>query len=126
MLLTVVSSKSLADVARIFPDVASRHGFGVLGVHDLRQRLEQKGVNFPKPCLVFEVCNPQKAKTVLERDMGLSALLPCRVSLYEEGGRTRLSTLLPTELIALFDHPELRTVAEEVEATLKKILADLS
>jgi hypothetical protein len=43
---------------------------------------------------------------------------------YEEGGHTKLATIRPTALIALFASPDLRDVAEEVERTLMAIMAD--
>ena len=48
--------------------------------------------------------------------------LPCRISIYEEGGKTILATLKPTTLLAMFNVPELEQVAQEVEATIIKIM----
>jgi len=47
-----------------------------------------------------------------------------RISLYEEEGRTKLATLRPTALMALFPSPQLKAVAEEVERTLTAIMAE--
>jgi uncharacterized protein (DUF302 family) len=47
-----------------------------------------KGVELARECLIFEVCQPRQAKKVLDQDMSLSTALPCRISLYEEGGKT--------------------------------------
>ena len=46
----------------------------------------------------------------------------CRISVYEEGGKTRLATIKPTALIGLYPNPELKGVAEEVETTLVLIM----
>jgi len=46
-----------------------------------------------RECLIFEVCRPQQAKKVLEENMSISTMLPCRISLYEEGGKTILASL---------------------------------
>jgi uncharacterized protein (DUF302 family) len=70
----------------------------------------------------LEVCNPGKAKTVLEADMSISNALPCRISVYEDGGKIKVSTLKPTQLLGLFGRPELDPVAQEVEATLVRII----
>lgn len=72
----------------------------------------------------MEVCNPHQAKRVLEANLEISTALPCRISVYEEAGRTRLATLKPTAVIGLFSNPELRGVAEEVEATLARIMEE--
>jgi uncharacterized protein (DUF302 family) len=60
------SSKSVAEIARAFPEVCAKYKFGVLGSIDLRQKLQEKGLVFDRECLVFEVCNPQAAKQVLD------------------------------------------------------------
>jgi uncharacterized protein (DUF302 family) len=71
---------------------------------------------------VFEVCNPHQAKEVLSRAMEISTALPCRISVYEEGGRTVLATLKPTILLGLFDAPGAAPAAQEVEDTIVKIM----
>jgi uncharacterized protein (DUF302 family) len=126
MLHVIESSRSVQDIEKSFPATAAKHKFGVLGVHNLKQKMNEKGVAFERECLVFEVCNPQKAKQVLESDMSISTALPCRVSVYEEGGRTKIATLKPTALIGLFGKPELTSVAEEVESSLMQIIKELA
>jgi len=49
--------------------------------------------------------------------------LPCRISVYEEFGITKLATIKPTALIALYATPDLKAVAEDVEATLERIMS---
>jgi uncharacterized protein (DUF302 family) len=124
MLYVVESSKPLERVAKDLEAAAVRHKFGVLGVHDLKATMAKKGVEFARECRIFEVCNPHQAKKVLEANPELSTALPCRISIYEEGGITRLATLKPTALIALYGNPELKGVAEEIEKTLGQIMTE--
>ena len=124
MLHIVESKKSLADVARDLEQAVARHKFGVLGVHDLKAKMAEKGVPFTRECRVFEVCNPHQAKKVLEANLEISTALPCRISVYEEGEVTKLATLKPTALIELYATPGLQGVAKEVEATLEAIMAE--
>jgi uncharacterized protein (DUF302 family) len=86
--------------------------------------MEKKGVAFDHACLIFEVCQPQQAKKVLEENMSVCTALPCRISLYEEGGKTTLATLKPTTLLAMFNTPQLEGVAKEVEDTIVKIMTE--
>ena len=124
MLHVVDSKKPLDRVAQDLEAAVTRHKFGVLGVHDLKATMAKKGVPFARECRIFEVCNPHQAKKVLEANLEISTALPCRISVYEEGGRTRLATIKPTAMIALYPNPELKHVAEEVEATLVAIMAE--
>ena len=103
-------------------EAAAANQFGVLGVHNLKQKMNAKGVEFGPECRIVEVCNPKKAKSVLETDMSISNALPCRISVYEESGKVKVSTLKPTAILALFGQPELESVAKEVEDTMIRII----
>ena len=124
MLHIVESKKPLARVAADLEQAVVRHKFGILGVHDLKAMMAEKGVPFARECRVFEVCNPHQAKKVLESSLELSTALPCRISIYEDGGVTKLATIRPTALIELYRNAELKGVADEVEATLISIMAE--
>jgi len=124
MLYIVESTKPLARLVADLEQAVARHKFGVLGVHDLKAKMAEKGVPFTRECRIFEVCNPHQAKRVLETNLEISTALPCRISVYEEGGKTKLATIRPTALIELYQNPELRGVAEEVEDTMVKIMAE--
>ncbi len=126
MLFKVESSKKLEPLCQDLEKAVVAHKFGVMTVHDLRETMKKKGVQFDRPCRIFEVCNPLQAKKVLEKNMDLSAFLPCRISVYTEGEKTILATLKPTELISLMNMPDLQPVAKEVEDTLIQIMKEAS
>lgn len=118
------SAASLDTVCARLPEIAQKHQFGVLGVHNLKEKMQAKGVAFDRECRVFEVCNPQQAKNVLASAMEISTALPCRISVYEENGQTVLASLKPTMLLSLFDAPGARSTAESVEATTIAIMEE--
>ena len=124
MLFRIQSRKSLSEVAKALEAAAQRHKFRVLAVHDLKQKMQEKGVEFDRDCLIYEVCNPQQAKKVLEANTEISTALPCRISLYREGDRVTLATLRPTALLDLFQTPALRSVAEEGEQTMRQMMEE--
>lgn len=126
MLYRIDSKKSLAQIAQEFEAVAQKHKFGVLAVHDLKAKLKEKGVDFDRECLIYEVCNPQQAKQVLEVNPEISTALPCRVAVYTEGESVILSTIRPTAMIEMFRSPELKAVAEEVEAVVVRIMDEVA
>jgi len=86
--------------------------------------MAEKGVAFDRECRIFEVCNPHQAKKVLDTNLEISTALPCRISVYQEGGVTKLATIKPTAMIDLGSTPALKDVAREVEATLEVIMAE--
>lgn len=122
MLYRVESRKTLAEIASGLEAAAQRHKFGVIAVHDLKAKMKEKGVEFERECLIYEVCNPHQAKMVLEANAEISTVLPCRISVYSEGAGLTLATLRPTALIDLFQTPALRAVAQEVEEVIIKMM----
>ncbi len=115
MLFQIESTKPLEAIDQGLREAAARHQFGVLTAHDLKETMKKKGVEFAGECMIYEVCNPHQAKKVLEANGAISTALPCRISVYRDGDRYRLATILPTALIQLFRNPELEPVAREVE-----------
>jgi len=124
MLVKLSTDKTVSEAAAALEAAVQANHFGVMQVHNLKETMAKKGVEFARQCRIFEVCNPHQAKKVLEANLEISTALPCRISAYEEGGGTRLATIKPTAMIALYPNPELRGVAEEVERTLEAIMAE--
>lgn len=116
----VVTSKKSVEQATVDLEAAVRqNGFGVLHQYDLKKTLAGKGVELPQECRILDVCNPQQAARVLAADMGMNVALPCRISVYEDGGQTKLGMVKPTAMLAsLSDSPELKRVAEDVERAI--------
>ncbi len=126
MLFEVESTKTLDQVCQRLEKAVVDHKFGVMTVHNLKETMKKKGVEFEKECRIFEVCNPHQAKKVLEKNMEISTALPCRISVYTEGNKVKLATLKPTALILQFNAPGLESVAKEVEETLIQIMKEAS
>jgi len=124
MLIKVSTDKTVSETAAALQAAVKANHFGVMQVHNLKETMEKKGVEFSRECLIFEVCQPQQAKKVLDQNMSVSTALPCRISMYEESGKTILATLKPTTMLAMFNSPQLEGVAREVEDTIVKIMKE--
>ena len=124
MLYEIRTKKNLREVAAALEAAAEKYKFGVLAVHDLKARMKEKGVEFDRDCLIYEVCNPQQAKKVLEANPEISSALPCRISIYADNGGFALATLRPTALIGVFATPALQAVAQEVEDVILKMMEE--
>ncbi len=124
MLIKLSTDKTVSEAATALQAAVQTNHFGVMQVHNLKETMAKKGVEFNRECLIVEVCQPQQAKKVLDENMSVSTALPCRISIYEEGGKTILATLKPTVLLAMFNAPQLAGVAQEVEDTIVKIMKE--
>ncbi|MCB1063532.1 MAG: DUF302 domain-containing protein [Verrucomicrobiae bacterium] len=123
-LITVATSKALDQACEDLEAAVTAHKFGVMTKHDLKQTMAKKGVEFDRECRIFEVCNPMQAKRVLEADIDVSTALPCRISIYEEDGEVRFSTIRPTAMLGMFGAAGAEDVAKEVEDTMVAIMEE--
>lgn len=126
MLFELECSKSIEELDRSLRQAATDHHFGILAVHDLEQTLKEKGHPLGNACRVYELCNPQQAKQVLDHNPAFSSLLPCRVSVYGSGAKLVLSTVLPVSLFSLISggNQKLLPVASEVEDDMKAMMRE--
>ena len=123
MYYIVESTKPFEQAAADLDTAVKKHGFGVLHVHDLGNTLRGKGQLFTEQCRVFEVCNPAQAAKVLAADMRINMALPCRISVYTQGGKTMIGLIKPVAMLtALSSDPVLAQVANDVEtATMRMV-----
>ena len=122
MLIKLSTDKTVSETAAALQTAVQANHFGVMQVHNLKETMTKKGVEFIPECLIFEVCQPEQAKKILDQNMSVSTALPCRISIYEEGDKTILATLQPTVLLAMFNSPQMKGVAQEVEDAIVKIM----
>ncbi|MBN1359394.1 MAG: DUF302 domain-containing protein [Sedimentisphaerales bacterium] len=103
----------------------SEEGFGVLTKIDVQEKFkEELGIDF-KNYVILGACDPANAHRAIlaEEDVGL--LLPCNVIVYERDGRTVVSVIRPTVAMQMVDNPDLKAVAEEVEAKLESVIVSI-
>jgi uncharacterized protein (DUF302 family) len=102
---------------------AAEHGFRVLHTHDVAATLAEKG--FPRePLKIIEVCNAKYASQILNRDVKISLMLPCPISVYVQDAKTHVSTLLPTAMIEFFPAAGIEGLASEVERIVLQIVQE--
>jgi uncharacterized protein (DUF302 family) len=121
---SIDTRKPIERVRANLESACARHRFGVMGVHDVRAKLAEKGFPLERDCVIYEVCSPPQAKKVLDEDPRISTALPCRISVWREGEAVRLGTIRPTLMLAMFGAEKLTSVAEEVERTLTAIMEE--
>ncbi len=93
MIYKTTTQYPLETVKSQMQEHAKAVGFGVLGTYAFKQILESKGHPIEKDITVFELCNPVAAQSALDTLPEISVYLPCRLSLYEENGKTTLATI---------------------------------
>ncbi len=116
MYYVVTTEKTFEQAVTDLTEEVVKLQFGVLHVHNLGETLRSKGLDFSENCKVLEVCNPKQAAKVMAIDMSLNMALPCRISVYTEGGETKIGLIKPEKMLsALSQDEELIKIAKEVE-----------
>jgi len=112
-------------VARV-TEALKAEGFGVLTEIDVQATLKEKlGVAFRK-YVILGACNPRLAHRALQLDLDVGLLLPCNVTVYEDGPDSVVSVVDPETLLAVIDKPALRPVAEEARRKLGNVVRALT
>jgi uncharacterized protein (DUF302 family) len=111
-------------LARV-PEALKAEGFGVLTRIDVKQTLKEKiGVEFRR-YQILGACNPKLAHQALTAELGIGAMLPCSVAVWDEGdGRVTVNAVDPLQTIAAAS-PALRPLAEQVRERLTRALSGI-
>lgn len=110
------------EVVQKTVDELKKEGFGVLTEIDVKATLKKKlDVDFDK-YVILGACNPPFAYQSLQAEKDIGRRLPCNVIVYEQGDKTYVSTILPTIAMNMVQNEGLRTIAEQVEQKLKKVV----
>jgi uncharacterized protein (DUF302 family) len=120
----VVTTPKTVDTAALdLEEAVQEKGFSLLHMYDLKKTLKDKGIDFVHDCRVLEICNPQQAADVLSNNMSANMVLPCRISVWEERGKTHIGMIPPQDMMAsLSDVPALQNIAAQVEAQMQGII----
>ena len=98
-----------------------KEGFGVLTTIDVQQKLKEKlNIDFPK-YMILGACNPPLAHKAISAEWDIGLLLPCNVTVYEKSNSVYIGIMKPTQAMAAVENDNLRSIALEVEAKLKRV-----
>jgi uncharacterized protein (DUF302 family) len=99
---TVETKKSPEITITALQESLKEEKFGVLWQLDMKEKLNEKGVEFDQTYHILEVCNPVEVKRVLSENALVGYFLPCKIAVYEEDGTTKIGMPKPTALIGLW------------------------
>lgn len=123
MFYKVTTDKSFEELSDALEAEVPNHKFGVLHIHNLGETLRSKGIDFKEQSKVFEVCNPIYANKIIEQDMTLNTVLPCRISIYTENTTTYIAILKPSEMFkTLTENVTVLELAKEIDEVMIKIV----
>ena len=112
-------------VSRVTEEL-KKEGFGILTEIDVKETLKKKlDVDFKK-YKILGACNPHFAYQALQVEDKIGTMLPCNVVVQEaEEGRVEVAAIDPIASMQAVQNPGLQDIADQVQAKLKSVIANL-
>ena len=103
-----------------------KEGFGVITEIEVKEALKEKlDVDF-KRYRILGACNPAFAHEALQVEDKIGTMLPCNVIVQEiSAGVVEVAAIAPIASMQAIDKAKLKSVAEHVQAQLKRVIAAL-
>lgn len=120
MFVAEESKFSFEETVNTIVETAEKNEWTVSHIYDLQASLKKKNFDVA-PVYVLSLCNPKYANNILgtDDDRVVSAMMPCRVAVYEKGEKTYIS-MLNAELFARFLSKNAKqTIVDTSEETLE-------
>ncbi|RJP52694.1 MAG: DUF302 domain-containing protein [Anaerolineaceae bacterium] len=101
-------------------------GFGVLTEIDVTSTFKQKmDVDFRR-YVILGACNPKLAHRALSAKLDVGLLLPCNVTMYEDGDDVVVTAVDPNAMLAVLkDDDAVSQVANEAREKLARVIESL-
>ena len=102
-------------------------GFGVLTQIDIQATLKEKLNADFRRYVILGACNPALAHRALSANLDVGLLLPCNVTVYEEGAGSVVTAVDPMEMLrGLTADPVTHAVAVEAGTKLRRAIEQLT
>ncbi|WP_226037598.1 DUF302 domain-containing protein [Aquibacillus saliphilus] len=115
---TVETNKTMEEAIHSLEGSLKEEKFGVLWQFDIKDKLQEKGLDFNQNYMVLEVCNPHEAQRVLSKNLMVGYFLPCKIVVYEDAGKTKIGMPKPTALIQMVNDESIKELAADIEERL--------
>lgn len=99
-------------------------GWGIPTQLNVNKMTAEKGVALAVKIHIIELCKPEYAKHVLESAPAFSAMMPCRIGLFEQEGKTfvsKMNTGMMSMILGGIVGKTMKKVAKEEENILKTL-----
>jgi uncharacterized protein (DUF302 family) len=128
------STLSIEEVRLRIGRTLEKHGFAVVGMHDVMDRYLQTGHVLEDSIFVCEFSSPGLARDAYRQWPQLSVFGFSRISIYSVQGQTRLAALLPSSIMKLLPREWVSAkarkpylpVVRDYDRRIKRVLAELA
>lgn len=94
MFIVHESKLGFDETVEVITNSVKENNWSMPHQYDLQATMKKHGFEV-NPVIVFSLCKPEHAHQILSDDAvrNVSSLMPCRVAVYEKGGKTYVSML---------------------------------
>jgi len=127
MIVTKESRFGMDKTVDMIDSSSTENGWAVLRVWDLGERMVKAGYEEAPLVKVLEFCHAENTYNVLknEEDMFISAIMPCRMAVYEYGNGKAYVSRMNIGLMSKLFSPNVKSVMAGVAEDDKRILKDI-
>jgi uncharacterized protein (DUF302 family) len=123
---TVQFRGTVPEAVQKLTEELKKRSFGVLSNIDVQKIIKEKLGEDMDGYVILDVCNPKHAKRALDAHKEVGLILPCKITIFENGDSVWISLYKPTEAIAVLGFEDLKPLAEEVEKELSSAIMSVS
>jgi uncharacterized protein (DUF302 family) len=107
-------------------DALMAEGFGVLTQIDVKATFKQKINADFRRYMILGVCKPELALRALSANLNVGLLLPCHVTVYEDGDGSVVAVIDPVETLGVLKEDSVvQEVGVEARTRLQRVIASL-
>ncbi|MFO7978705.1 MAG: DUF302 domain-containing protein [Bacteroidales bacterium] len=123
----VKSDQPIEAVTEKVPAACEQNKFALLQTYVYHEILESKGFPIDRKVFVYEICQAKTAAKMLTEFPQFSLFMPCKLAIYEDGGKTVISTMnMGIMLNAVSSNPELYQETNTMFNTIKSLMDSIS
>jgi len=123
---TVQFRGTVPEAVQKLTEELKKRSFGVLSNIDVQKIIKEKLGEDMDDYVILDVCSPKHAKRALDAHKEVGLILPCKITIFENGDSVWISLYKPTEAIAVLGFEDLKPLAEEVEKELSTAIMSVS
>ena len=124
-MLIYTSKKTVKEIDVIFEEETINVGMGLLKSYNYSDMVAEKGFPIEGDVIVYEICQAKVASQVLTTNRDFAPFMPCRIAVYDDNGKTILSSPNMQSMIDGFDE-SVREDAQKLFGALKTLLETLA
>jgi len=89
----ISNNQSIEKIAENVQSQCEKHSWTLLQTYVYHEIVESKGFPIKRKVFVYDICQAKTASLMLTDNPEFSIFMPCTLSLYEEMGKTVISTM---------------------------------